>query len=142
MSITSSISRWMRIFLACAAIGGASLLPFDARAFDRCTKLFSAPSELREFLSRIGVQDAPMKYFDRARSIRIETDEFPGGLFPFAKFDLEGRPVIVFPANFPPLLCRMVLAEYLVEDGQRNLITGAAQDAANCLNAGNGFDTC
>src|ERR1700716_3934216 len=89
----------------------------EAHAFDRCDAFLAGSSKIGAFLTEKVVHDEPLKFFDNARSIAIEIDPRSGGLLPRATFDEQGRPVVVFPSIFIPVLCRMVLATFLVLDG-------------------------
>jgi hypothetical protein len=126
--------------LAAAMLAG---LPCPALAFDRCDDLFADPQKLAAFLYERGVHDGPVRFFDRAQAIRVETGEAPGGLIPHAGLDAEGKPVIYYPLAFPPVLCRVALATYVVLDGDNwRPFAEASRDAAVCVDSGAGFDGC
>ena len=131
----------MRMMWVLAATATSLLSPLPAQAFDRCDRLFAAPEELREFLIERGVRGAAMKYFEQARAMRLETAQAGGRLFPAATFE-QGRPVIVYPAAFPPLVCRLALATFLVLDGEPGPAGEAARDAGRCITAGRPRDVC
>jgi tetratricopeptide (TPR) repeat protein len=113
--------------------------PVEARAFERCDKWFASTDELRTFVFERAVRTAPKKYFDEARSIRIDIDRRSGKIIPVAEFDSDRRPIIVFPAAFPPILCKMALAFYLVNmDGDwqpaaEAAMAEAARAASKCV---------
>jgi hypothetical protein len=131
----------MRIVLALLVITVSLISAPAAQAFDRCDSLFATPDQLKTFLVEEGVQSAPVKYFAKAKSIRIET-EGAGRLLPVAKFDSQGNPIIVYPAIFPPVLCRLVLTTYLVNETNSDLLTEPARDAATCITGGRSSETC
>jgi len=116
--------------------------PVEARAFERCDKWFASTDELRTFVFERGVRSAPKKYFDEARSIRIDIDRRSGKILPAAEFDSDRRPVIVYPAAFPPILCRMALAYYLVVDGDAQPAAEAARAAGKCVLSGKPREIC
>jgi hypothetical protein len=120
--------------------------PVEARAFERCDKWFASTDELRTFVFERAVRTAPKKYFDEARSIRIDIDLRPGKIFPVATFDSDRRPVIDYPAAFPPILCRMALAFYLANmDGQpaaEAAMAEGARAAGKCVLSGKPRDIC
>jgi hypothetical protein len=124
------------------AIAAASISPVEAHAFERCDKLFASADELRTFVFEEGVRYAPKKYFDKARSIRIDIDQRTGHIIPFAKFDSDRQPVIVYPAAFPSILCRMVLATFLVLDGDTQPAAEAASTAGRCVLSGKPREIC
>jgi tetratricopeptide (TPR) repeat protein len=129
-----------RIWLVIAA---ASISPLEAHAFDRCDRLFGSNDELRTFVFEAGVRYGPKKYFDKARSIRIRIDQRSGKIFPSAEFDSDRQPVIVYPAAFPPILCRMALATYLVLDSDDwQPAAEAASAAGNCVLSGKPREIC
>jgi hypothetical protein len=136
---------WIWVVLAIAAI---YMSPVEARAFERCDKWFASTDELRTFVFERAVRTAPKKYFDEARSIRIDIDidGRSGKIFPVATFDSDRRPVLVYPAAFPPMLCRMALAFYLANmDGQPAAgaaITEAARAAGKCVLSGKPREIC
>lgn len=120
---------------ASMAIAVALLWQAPAEAFDACEGFLADPGELRQFVTDNGVHDAPMRYFDQARSIRVET-EVSDRLIPVARTDADGNPVIVYPTAFPPMLCRMALATYLEIEGDWRPFAIAARDAASCVATG------
>ncbi len=132
----------MRIIQVLGVIAALGCLPFQALAFDECDDFFTTQEEIREFLFARGVYDAPVKYFDHARSIRIETGDGSGGLLPHATFDAEGRPIIVYPTAFLPTLCRIALATYLEIDGEWLPFAEASRDAGQCVDSGRPFGIC
>ena len=116
------------------AIVAASMSPVEAQAFARCDRLFASIEELRTFVFEAGVRQAPKKYFDQARSIRIDIGRRSGKILPVAEFDSDRQPVIVYPAAFPPLLCRMALTTYLVLDNvDEQPAAEAASAAGKCV---------
>jgi len=126
----------MRHLASAMVISVALLWQASAVAFDACEDFLGDPGELRQFVIDNGVHDAPMRYFEQARSIRVET-EAADRLIPVARSAADGHPVIVYPAAFPPMLCRMALATYLdleAEDWRPFAI--AARDAASCIATG------
>jgi hypothetical protein len=128
--------------LLAAAVASTWMSP-GAHAFERCDKLFANADELRDFVVEASVRYGPKKYFDAARSIRIDIDEKSGKLFPLADLDSGGQPVIVYPAAFPPVLCRMVLATYVDLDGHaQNSPPEAARAAAKCVLSGKPRAVC
>jgi hypothetical protein len=132
---------FMRSALGCAVIATSLLSPLAAQAFDRCDTLLGNRDELREFLIERGVRAAPVKYFDHARSIQIDIDG-AGRLIPFTKHDRQGRPVVVYPLGFPPVLCRMALATFLELTGESASLAEAARAAGICMVARGGSPTC
>jgi tetratricopeptide (TPR) repeat protein len=130
------------------AIAAICMSPVEARAFERCDKWFASTDELRTFVFERGVRTAPKKYFDEARSIRIDIDRRSGKILPAAEFDSARRPVIVYPAALPPILCRMVLAFYLVNmDGDwqpaaEAAMEEAARAAGKCVLSGKPQEIC
>jgi hypothetical protein len=130
------------------AIAAICMSPVEARAFERCDKWFASTDELRTFVFERAVRTAPKKYFDEARSIRIDIDRRSGKIVPAAEFDSDRRPVIVYPAAFPPILCRMALAFYLVNmDGDwqpaaEAAMAEAARAAGKCVLSGKPREIC
>jgi tetratricopeptide (TPR) repeat protein len=130
------------------AIAAICMSPVEARAFERCDKWFASTDELRTFVFERAVRTAPKKYFDEARSIRIDIDRRSGKILPAAEFDSDRRPVIVYPAAFPPILCRMALAFYLVNvDGDwqpaaEAAMAEAARAAGKCVLSGKPQEIC
>jgi hypothetical protein len=117
----------------------------EGHAFERCERLFASADELRTFVFEAGVRYAPKRYFDSARSIRIDIDQRSSKIFPTADFDPDGQPVIIYPAAFPPILCRMVLATYLDldSDSQDSQPTAeAARTAGKCVLSGKPREIC
>ncbi len=131
----------MRTVLALLAITMLSIWAPAARAFDQCGKLFATSDELKTFLIEEGVQSAPVKYFAKAKSIRIET-EGAGRLIPGARSDLQGNPIIVYPATFPPVLCRLALTTYLANNTNTDLLKEPARAAGKCIAANRPLETC
>src|SRR5258708_6809714 len=131
----------MRTILTLLVITVSIISATAARAFDRCDKLFATPEELKTFLLEEGVQSAPVKYFAQAKSIRIET-EGAGRLLPLAKNDSRGNQIIVYPAIFPPVLCRLALTAYLAIGTNSDLLTEPARDAGRCIAANRPRETC
>jgi tetratricopeptide (TPR) repeat protein len=133
----------MRLVWTLAAILTAYLLIDEVQAFDRCDKFFAQSDELRKLLLGKGLRDAPMKYFEQARSIGIETEPGAGGIIARATLDPEGRAVIVYPTNFPPVLCRMTLATFLVTGGDDwRPFAESARNAASCADSSRSLDDC
>jgi hypothetical protein len=132
----------MRTIRALALIVAACVSPPAASAFERCDRLFASPDELRDFVFDQGARNAPMKYFERAKSVRIDITSEPGRLIPVATFDRERRPVIVYPSAFPALLCRMTLATTLVLDGETQPADEAARDAGACITPRRPRESC
>ena len=125
------------------AIAAACMSPVEARAFERCDKLFPSIDELRTFVFEAGVRNGPKKYFDKARSIRIDIDQRPRKILPAAEFDSNRQPVIIYPAAFPPILCRMALTTFLIFDGaDEQPAAEAASAAAKCLLSGKPREMC
>jgi hypothetical protein len=128
------------------AIAVASVfMSSGAHAFERCDKLFANADELRNFVVQAGVRYSPKKYFDAARSIRIDIDRRPGKIFPTAAFDASGQPIIIYPAAFPPILCRIVLATFLAldKDSRDSLPQKeAARAIVRCVLSGNPREIC
>lgn len=131
----------MRTVLALLVVTLPLISPSTARAFDRCDTLFATPDELKTFVLEEGVQSAPVKYFAKAKSIRIETER-DGRLIPFGTFDSQRNPIIVYPAIFPPVLCRLVLTTYLGIETDTDLLTEPARDAGRCIAANRPRETC
>jgi tetratricopeptide (TPR) repeat protein len=128
---------------AVLAIAAICMSPVEAHAFERCDKWFASTDELRNFVFERAVRTAPKKYFDEARTIRIDIDRRSGKIFPAAEFDSDRRPVIVYPAAFPPILCRMALAYYVaVEDNEWQPGAEAAKAASKCVLSGKPREIC
>jgi tetratricopeptide (TPR) repeat protein len=130
------------------AIAAICMSPVEARAFERCDKWFASTEELRTFVFERAVRTAPKKYFDEARSIRIDIDRSSGRIFPAAEFDSDRRPIIVYPTAFPPMLCRMALAFYLLnmDDDDQPAVEAAMAEAARaageCVLSGKPREIC
>lgn len=118
------------------------ICPLQAAAFARCDSEYGDADQIRALLVDHAVYNAPVAHFDQASSIRIETGPAAGGLIPHADLDAEGRPVIYYPAAFPPLLCRVVLATFLVNEGDWKPFALAARDAAGCIDESQPFQSC
>ena len=133
----------IRMLLAIAF--ASAFMSSEAHAFQRCDKLFANADELRSLVFEAGVLSGPKKYFDTARSIRIDLDAKSGKIFPIANFDSSGQPIIIYPAAFPPILCRMVLATYVALDQNSQawqFKDQAARTAATCVLSGKPRDMC
>ncbi|NJM30691.1 MAG: hypothetical protein HC855_11850 [Rhizobiales bacterium] len=109
----------------------------QAHAFDRCNEYPQDEDGFRSWLSERVIHTVPEKYFDLARSIALDTKPGYTGLSPvFAKFNEDGRPAVVFPADFAPVICRIALAQFVFFDSDRNAPAVAAQEeAAKCVDA-------
>jgi hypothetical protein len=84
-----------------------------------------------------------MRYYELARSIRIETEDASGRIIPLATLDSDQRPVVVYPSAFPPVLCKMVLATYMALQGRDwDPMAEAARDAAACIDSNRPQATC
>jgi tetratricopeptide (TPR) repeat protein len=131
-----------RCFLLLKAIS-VLLLPGSAYAFDQCDKLFESPTQLKEFIYERAVNDAPVKYFERARTVVIKADTVSQRTLPFSTVE-NGEPVVHYPATFPPLLCRFLVANSIViGDAHKSLfIDEAAQAASKCIEADEPFGVC
>jgi len=131
----------MRTVLALLAIIVPLTSAPAAQAYDQCDKLFATPDEFKAYLLKETVQSAPVKYFDKAKSIRIETER-ADRLIPFAAFDSQQNPIVVYPASFPPVLCRLVLTTYLAIQTNSDLLKEPARDAGRCIAANRPRETC
>jgi hypothetical protein len=129
-------TAWVTLVITVSLIS-----PRAAQAFDRCDKLFATSDELKTFLLEEGVQSAPVKYFAKAKSIRIETER-AGRLIPYATFDGQQSPIIVYPAIFPPVLCRLGVTTFLGIQTGSDLLTEAARDAGRCIAANRPREIC
>jgi hypothetical protein len=132
---------WMLLTIAASSMS----LSVEANAFTQCDAMFANADELRSFVFEAGVRYAPKKYFDAAQAIRIDIDQGSGKIVPVADFNSDGQPVIIYPAAFPPMLCRMVLATYLdlesdSQDPQPS--AEAARTAAKCVLSGKPRELC
>lgn len=133
----------MRSIWVLFAIAAWCVVPRESQAFAKCDTLFAGPDELETFILRNGVGDAPMRYHELARSIRIETEDASGRLIPLAKLDSEQRPVVVYTSAFPQALCKMVLATYMAIQGKEwQPMAEAARDAAACIDTNQMQATC
>ena len=134
----------MRVVHGIGLIVVLSCISTASSAFDRCDQLLATPKALQDFVFAKGVRNAPVKYFDRAKSVRIETGQGPGGLIPHASRDATGRPLIFYSTSFPPTLCRIAIATFVVneiEDAWRPFAE-ASRRAGQCADSGRPFDTC
>lgn len=113
----------------------------QAEAFEQCPQFFSDPDGLQTFVEERGVQDAPVKYFDKARAIRVDTRQ-SDRLIPRATFDPQGKPVIMYPAEFPPVLCRVALATFMAIENGREPMDEETKAAGACLLAGRSERDC
>ncbi|MFN0194803.1 MAG: hypothetical protein ACKVP5_22975 [Aestuariivirga sp.] len=121
-SVFAFASAIVAMILASAAPAGA---------FDRCNDFPQTEDGFRDWLSRRIIHTVPEKYFDLANSIKLETKPGFAGFSPvFANVDQQGSPLVVFPADAAPVICKIVLAQYVFFDGEEAALASNAQDAA------------
>lgn len=132
----------MRVVQAIVFVAALGCFSSQSRAFDQCDDYLATPKALREFLLAEGVYKAPVRFFDYARSIRIETGDGPRGLIPHGGHDTEGQPIIFYPVAFPPTLCRIALGTFMEMKGEWKPFAEASRDAGRCADLRRPLDIC
>ena len=127
-----SLTAFLAIALASAAF-----------AYDRCDEAINNPSNLAQQLRSAALARTPVKYFEVARSIELLTQPFNKESFiPFAT-EQQGRKIIVVPAQFVLVVCKLAIAEYFeIKTSQQSTFDRAAGIAAKCLDDGGSRSTC
>jgi hypothetical protein len=84
-----------------------------------------------------GLAQVPINYYGLARSINVDTADQGVSISPFAT-EQKGRKVIIFPLSFAKVVCEVVLARYLNNEGviKDAILDSSAATAAMCLDVG------
>ena len=127
-------------------LGGATALSImvgaqGALAFEACDRPVD-PANLGRVWADQAAADSPVRYYELAHSIRLNTAYGGDRLMPAGGEELQTK-YILFTPLFAKVVCKIALSTYLyVENVQPDVIDQAAQTAARCLDAGGTQKTC